>query len=77
MDLASFENVKAIAKRGMYIRDPSENWGVVDVVVEKELDRLDIVIENAGVATQNYRSTKDGWEETYLPSSLTYVRLCG
>jgi hypothetical protein len=32
--------------------------------VEKELDRLDIVIENAGVATRTYRSTKDGWEET-------------
>jgi retinol dehydrogenase 12 len=30
------------------------------------LDRLDIVIENAGIATKEYRSTKDGWEETYV-----------
>jgi hypothetical protein len=31
---------------------------------EKELDRLDILIENAGVATRQYRTSKDGWEET-------------
>ena len=29
---------------------------------------MDIVIENAGVATTKYRSTKDGWEETYAHS---------
>lgn len=39
-------------------------------LAEKELDRLDIVIENAGIATKEYRSTKDGWEETYLPPPI-------
>jgi retinol dehydrogenase 12 len=40
------------------------------------LDRLDILIENAGIATPEYRSTTDGWEETYRShSSLLTCRL--
>jgi NADP-dependent 3-hydroxy acid dehydrogenase YdfG len=34
-------------------------------IVNKEFDRLDILIENAGVATQAFRITQDEWEETY------------
>ena len=44
-------------------------------VVEKELDRLDILIENAGIATQEYRTTKDGWEETYIPEQQSFWQI--
>lgn len=32
--------------------------------VNKELPKLDIAILNAGIAIQEWRTTKDGWEET-------------
>jgi NAD(P)-dependent dehydrogenase (short-subunit alcohol dehydrogenase family) len=58
LDLANFENVKAFAKRG----SPTL---VQLMIVNKELDRLDILIENAGLATEAFRITQDEWEETY------------
>lgn len=30
------------------------------------LDRLDILVENAGIATEEWVVTKDGWESTYV-----------
>jgi NAD(P)-dependent dehydrogenase (short-subunit alcohol dehydrogenase family) len=32
---------------------------------EKEHDRLDILVCNAGVSMPNYEATKNGWESTY------------
>lgn len=29
---------------------------------EEELQRLDVVVENAGMATQKWTTTEDGWE---------------
>lgn len=34
--------------------------------VDKELDTLDIAVLNAGVASNMWKVTKDGWEETYV-----------
>lgn len=62
LDLASFGSVKAFAKRGIL----SEQFRRL-TTVEAELDRLDILIENAGVATHHFRMTSNGWEETYSP----------
>jgi len=39
--------------------------------VEKDLDRLDIAILNAGIATYNWRVTKDGWEETLQVNDIS------
>ena len=33
--------------------------------VETELDRLDILVQNAGMATRTFRRSSDGWEQTY------------
>lgn len=33
--------------------------------LEAEGRPIDILVANAGVATQKYRATSDGWEETY------------
>lgn len=45
LNMASFESVKAFAKRA-----------------EKELDRLDVAVLNAGSVTDRWTTTKDGYE---------------
>jgi len=49
------------------------------ILAETELDRLDILIENAGIATRAFRRTSDGWEQTYsisnLESNLVFKRM--
>lgn len=49
------------------------------ILAETELDRLDILIENAGIATRTFRRTSDGWEQTYsisnLESNLVFKRM--
>lgn len=37
--------------------------------VEHELERLDILLLNAGFASQSYGLTEDGYESTYVPQS--------
>ncbi|THV00238.1 short-chain dehydrogenase [Dendrothele bispora CBS 962.96] len=38
---------------------------------EKELERIDYLVENAGVAnTGKYKATKDGWEDTFQVNNL-------
>lgn len=39
--------------------------------IEKELDRLDIVIENAGICTWKWNTTVDGWESTLQVNVLS------
>ena len=49
LDLSDFASVKAFADR-----------------FEKEGGgRLDVMVENAGVATEEFKQTKDGWETPY------------
>jgi retinol dehydrogenase 12 len=37
---------------------------------EKDHDRLDVLVCNAGVGTLEYDATKNGWESTYVAISL-------
>ncbi|THV00233.1 short-chain dehydrogenase [Dendrothele bispora CBS 962.96] len=37
---------------------------------EKKLERIDYLVENAGVANMKYKVTKDGWEETLQVNDL-------
>ena len=32
----------------------------------KDGSRLDLLVANAGISTRNYKTTDDGWEETYV-----------
>jgi retinol dehydrogenase 12 len=41
---------------------------------EKEHDRLDILVCNAGVETFDYETSKDGWETTYVSNLLSVPR---
>lgn len=34
--------------------------------LEAEGQPIDILVANAGVSMQKYRTTQDGWEETYV-----------
>ncbi|SGY74432.1 BQ5605_C005g03363 [Microbotryum silenes-dioicae] len=54
LDLASFDSVKAFAKR-----------------CEDELDRLDVMVENAAIATFGFKKTEDGWEESLQTNVLS------
>lgn len=38
---------------------------------DTELERLDIVVENAGVATERFEKTDDGWEKTIQVNDLS------
>ncbi|KAF6763105.1 hypothetical protein DFP72DRAFT_1164079 [Ephemerocybe angulata] len=43
---------------------------------EKEGGRLDILLANAGVGLDKYRSTEDGWEESLQVNNLSTSLLC-
>ena len=56
----------------LHLLDLSSFTSVVEFAEKFKHDPLDIVIENAGVATPNYETTSDGWELTYA----ILLRLC-
>jgi retinol dehydrogenase-12 len=41
---------------------------------DKDGGRLDILVENAGVSTEKYESTKDGWESTLVLSFSVHAK---
>ena len=48
---------------------------VVALAKRLEGDPIDIVVANAGVATQEYTLTGDGWESTYAVSLSAFKLL--
>ncbi|KAF5325665.1 hypothetical protein D9611_000371 [Ephemerocybe angulata] len=43
---------------------------------ERECGRLDVLLANAGVGLDKYRSTEDGWEESLQVNNLSTSLLC-
>ncbi|TFK22499.1 NAD(P)-binding protein [Coprinopsis marcescibilis] len=62
----------------LQIVDLSKFSSVKDFVVrvEKEEDRLDVLVANAGVLAMEHNVTEDGWEETLQVNDLSAVLMC-
>ncbi|KAK0200185.1 hypothetical protein DFS33DRAFT_1359473 [Desarmillaria ectypa] len=69
--LAEIQNDTGYSKAELWIIDLANFNSVVAFAdkAERELDRLDILIENAGIATQYYEQV-EGWEKTIHTNNL-------
>ncbi|KAG7440360.1 NAD(P)-binding protein [Guyanagaster necrorhizus] len=69
--LAQIQEDTGYTKAELWIIDLANFGSVVAFAdrAERELDRLDILVENAGIATRNYEQV-DGWEKTLHTNNL-------